>query len=68
MSLGKRHTQRSDGRQKEVELDLQVVDEGDVERVEELGRGDVQLDLGQSFAGTRSLAEAERKNQTLKES
>ena len=68
MSLGKRHTQQSDGRQKEVELDLQVVDEGDVERVEELGRRDVELDLGQTFAGTRSLAKAERKNQTLKES
>lgn len=64
MSSGKRHSKRSDWREKEVELDLEVVDEGDVVGVEQLGRHDVKLDLGKSLARTGTLAKAKWKNET----
>ena len=66
MTPGERHSERPDGRQEEVKLDVEVVDRLDVERVKELCGHDVQLNLGEALSRTRPLAEAERKNQTGK--
>ena len=50
MTPGERHSERPDGRQEEVKLDVEVVDRLDVERVKELCGHDVQLNLGETLS------------------
>ena len=64
LPLGHGHLERSGRSEQKIELDFQIVNQADVERVKHLGGHDVQFDLGEALARTGSFPEPEWQDET----